>query len=63
MHDEERFNKDIKYFNKSVTENSHKDKMKLQNFPWKVKFMCFCSVSFNTWRKKQKSTLSYSSAQ
>lgn len=41
MDDEEWSDKNIKYFN-SVTENSHKDKMKLQNFPWKVKFMCFC---------------------
>lgn len=36
-----RFQKDIKHFNNSVTKNSQKDKMKLQNFFWKVKFMCF----------------------
>lgn len=42
MDDEERFDKDTKYFNNSVTENPHKDKMKLQNFLWEVKFICFC---------------------
>jgi len=47
--DEEMFDKNIRIFYNSDTENSHKDKMKLQNFPWKVNFKCFYQVSFNTW--------------